>query len=103
VESIPDAGTLAAPMLLSPAKGEKLVRTDVVLDWAGPDAASTFSIVVRLGGPTGVIVFSEDHIQETQFTATDLPRGRYAWQVTACDGSRCTTSPWRKFKVKAGI
>jgi hypothetical protein len=56
--------------------------------------------VVRLKKPSGAVVFSKTKIKPSQVTTVSLNRGTYAWQVTACKGNACSTSPRQKFKFK---
>lgn len=101
VEFLPCTGTPTKPLLLSPVSKAQVTAQTALLDWAGPDCAKTFSVVVRKGSKTGAIVFSKGSIKDTQVTSNALAKNqKYFWQVTACKGTHCATSSWGKFTVK---
>jgi hypothetical protein len=100
VEFVPCVAAPTLPNILVPSDKEKLVTTNVLLDWTGPDCATDFTVVVRRGSKTGRLVFRQGGITETEFTTPPLPRGRkYFWQLIACNTSGCTTTDWRSFKI----
>lgn len=101
VEFVPCAGAPTKPALLTPPQSAKLMTTKVLLDWAGPDCAKKFSIIVRRDSKAGSIVFTKSKLKTSQaMTGTLAKNHKYFWQVTACIGKKCVTSDWRKFKIK---
>ncbi|HZR79860.1 MAG TPA: choice-of-anchor Q domain-containing protein [Candidatus Binatia bacterium] len=100
VEFVPCEGPPTRPLPLSPGKRDIIQDLRPVLDWAGPDCAERFSVVVREVNRKGPIVFTADDIAATEVEADLLlDRHRYAWRVTACNELGCTAGPWRKFKI----
>lgn len=100
VEFVPCHGAPLASTVLSPANNAAVTTPQVTVDWAGPDCVKNYSVVVRFKNPSGAVVYSKTKLKLSQATTGTLNRGKYVWQVTACNGSACTTSPWFKFKRK---
>lgn len=98
-EFIPCNSAPLAATALAPTNGTKINTPKVALDWAGPDCVKAYSVVVRLKKPSGAVVFSKSKLKLSQVTTGTLNPSKYVWQVTACNGSACTSSPWFKFKL----
>lgn len=99
-ESIPCPNAPGKPALIAPVNKSTVATPQVVLDWAGPDCATKWSVVVRKGSKTGAIVFSKTKLRLSQVTTGALSSGKYAWQVTACAGKVCTAGAWWKFTLQ---
>jgi hypothetical protein len=100
VEVIPCAAAPVAPIAVAPANNANVSGSDVLLDWAGPDCVTQYSVVVRKNGKTGRIVYSAD-LEGTEASASLAGRGhQFAWQVTACNDAGCATGSWQKFKKR---
>jgi hypothetical protein len=99
-EYTPCPGAPTAPVILDPPNKAKLHGSKVTLDWAGPDCATKFSIVVRQGSKSGNIVYERPKINNTQTTPTNLSPGKYFWQVTGYNSNGSTAGSFLKFKLK---
>jgi hypothetical protein len=102
VEYVPCTGTpTTKPTLVSPALNASLTATQPILDWAGPDCATKFKVVVRRGSTTGTTVFSKTNVfPQSQVQTTALTRARtYFWRVTGCNAAGCLAGDWWSFKI----
>lgn len=96
-EFAPCPTTPGKPSLIAPANKAVITTATVALDWAGPDCAKTWNVVVRKGSKTGTVVFSKSKLKLSQATTGSLSAGEYFWQVSACAGTSCTAGSWWKF------
>ena len=101
VEFVPCTGVpTTKPALVGPASGAVLTTSKPLLDWAGPDCATKFKVIVRHGGATGTIVFSKTVFPGSQILTSALPRSTtYVWQVTACNAAGCRAGAHWTFRI----
>ena len=89
----------AKPKLTTPLSGAKLGTTQIALDWADANCATTYKVTVRQGSNTGKIVDSAQ-VNPSAYQTKALARGKtYYWQVSACNKIGCTVSAWWNFKI----
>lgn len=101
IEYVPCTGAPTKPELVAPKNKGTVTVPQVLLDWAGPDCAKKFRVVVRQKNAGGPVVFTKSGLKPTQVVTAALTAGKkYVWQVTACDGPVCTVGDWFKFKLE---
>ncbi len=102
VEFVPCTGVpTTKPTLVGPASGAILNTTQPLLDWAGPDCATKFKVIVRRGTASGTIVFSKTVFPASQVKTSALSRSTtYVWQVKACDAAGCLAGDRWTFRIK---
>jgi len=101
VEFIPCAGQPdSQSALLFPPPDAVITSTQPVLDWAGPDCATSFKVQVRKGSTTGTTVFSKSVFPASQAKSVALTHAKtYFWRVKACNAIGCFVGDWSSFKV----
>ena len=102
VEFVPCTGVpTVKPVLVGPAVGSTVASRTPVLDWAGPDCATTFKLVLRRGSATGTVVMNKTVFPASQLKTVTLVHGAtYFWQVKACVAAGCLAGTQWSFKVK---
>lgn len=99
VEFVPCSGAPTPPERIAPLQKAIVTTSQALLDWAGPDCAKTFNVIVRQKSKTGPVVFSKTKLKTSQVQTPALANNQtYVWQVTACVKTTCTASGWFKFK-----
>lgn len=93
----------AKPKLLSPANKSKFTKGKVALDWNDPKCADQYKVTVKK-----LIKQGDQRIKKTiistfvtpsNYTTKALKRGKYFWNVQACDDPGCTPSATFKFRL----
>ena len=101
VEYVPCNGAPTKPVRISPAQNATVTTPTARLDWAGPDCAKKFHVVVRRANPSGAVVFAKKNLRTTEVETNELDVDRkYVWQVTGCAGVKCTASNWFTFRTE---
>jgi predicted outer membrane repeat protein len=89
------------PVLVSPGNNTKVKGKTIVLDWNDVPCTQTYTVILKLGSPTGTKVQKKTKLTDSAFTTKALVRGQtYYWQITAVGDAGKSKSAWWSFKVK---
>ncbi len=95
----------AAPTMLAPNEGKKILKKKVTLKWSADACAASYELVARKQSADGEIVLQKSGIPKTQLKLKNLGKGKYVWQVRGCVGGNAPVcgewSAWARF-VMAG-
>lgn len=89
------------PHLTKPGNNSQANGPRVTLDWKNVPCTQSYTVLIKLGSPTGNKVQKKSKLSDSTLTTKPLVKGQtYAWEVAAVGDAGKTKSDWSSFMVK---